>query len=37
MRSTVDPLLRKANVRLAGILGLISIGFFVLFLLVGIA
>ena len=37
MRHEQDPTVRKANVRLASILGLIAFGFFALFLFVEIA
>ena len=37
MKAQVDPTIRRANVRLASILGLIALGFFALILYMGMA
>ena len=37
MKTQLDPAVRRANIRLASILGLIAFGFFALFLSMGMA
>ena len=37
MKTQLDPAIRRANIRLASVLGLIAFGFYALFLYVGMA